>query len=137
MGYKCGTYMTLFQLGGHIRYTAAYSGVQYGKTKAKEFDLLSAFGFIAELSFCCIVQSKSGQMKRKKFSEAQVIAILKAAEAGRKPDDLAREYGMSVGTFYAWNAKFGAISINDAQRLQALEEQNRQLKRLVGRPGAR
>ncbi|RYF02919.1 MAG: IS3 family transposase, partial [Oxalobacteraceae bacterium] len=46
-------------------------------------------------------------MKRKKFAEAQTISISKAAEAGAKPDDLAREHGMSVGTFYVWKAKFG------------------------------
>ena len=70
-------------------------------------------------------------MKRKRFSEAQIISILRAADAGTRPDELAREHGMSVGTFYVWKAKFGGMSVNDAQRLRALEEQNRQLKRLV------
>ena len=70
-------------------------------------------------------------MKRKRFTEEQIINILRQADAGKKPDDLAREHGMSVGTYYAWKAKFGGMSINEAQRLRALEEQVRQLKSLV------
>ena len=70
-------------------------------------------------------------MKRKRFTEEQIIGILHQADAGKKPDELAREHGMSVGTFYAWKAKFGGMSINEAQRLRALEEQVRQLKTLV------
>ena len=53
-------------------------------------------------------------MKRKRFTEEQIIGILRQADAGRKPDELAREHGMSVGTFYAWKAKFGGM---DGSRL--------------------
>ena len=70
-------------------------------------------------------------MKRKRFTEEQIIGILRQADAGRKPDDLAREHGMSVGTFYAWKAKFGGMSVNEAQRLRTLEDENRRLKTLV------
>lgn len=70
-------------------------------------------------------------MKRKRFTEEQIIGILRQADAGRKPDELARENGMSVGTFYAWKAKFGGMSVNEAQRLRGLEDENRRLKALV------
>lgn len=70
-------------------------------------------------------------MKRKRFTEEQIIAILRQADSGRKPDELAREHGMSVGTYYAWKAKFGGMSVNEAQRLRALEDENRRLKTLV------
>lgn len=70
-------------------------------------------------------------MKRKKFSERQIIGILRQADDGKKPDELAREHGMSVGTFYAWKAKFGGMSVNEAQRLRGLEDENRRLKALV------
>jgi putative transposase len=70
-------------------------------------------------------------MKRKRFTEEQIIGILRQADAGRKADELAREHGMSVGTFYAWKAKFGGMDVSEAQRLRALEEENRRLKTLV------
>ena len=70
-------------------------------------------------------------MKRKRFTEEQIISILQAADAGKKPEELAREHGMAIGTFYAWKAKFGGMSVNDAQRLRKMEEQIRQLKSLV------
>lgn len=70
-------------------------------------------------------------MKRKRFTEEQIIAILRQADSGQKPDELAREHGMSVGTYYAWKAKFGGMSVNEAQRLRALEDENRRLKTLV------
>ena len=70
-------------------------------------------------------------MKRKRFTEEQIIGILRQADAGRKADELAREHGMSVGTFYAWKAKYGGMDVSEAQRLRALEEENRRLKTLV------
>lgn len=70
-------------------------------------------------------------MKRKRCTEEQTTDILRQVDAGRKPDELAREHGMSVGTFYAWKAKFGGMSVSEAQRLRALEEENRRLKTLV------
>ncbi|WP_443026492.1 IS3 family transposase [Sphingomonas sp. HMP6] len=70
-------------------------------------------------------------MKRKQFSEEQIIGILKEAEAGAVVTDLCRRYGMSSATYYAWKAKFGGLEVSDAKRLRALEEENARLKRLL------
>ncbi len=61
-------------------------------------------------------------MKRKQFSEEQIIGILKEAEAGAVVTDLCRRHGMSSATYYAWKAKFGGLEVSDAKRLRALEE---------------
>lgn len=71
-------------------------------------------------------------MKRKKYTEEQIIGILKEAEAGVPVKDLCRKHGMSQGSFYAWRSKFGGMEVSDAKRLKALEEENRRLKQLVG-----
>jgi len=70
-------------------------------------------------------------MKRKRFSEEQIISILKEAEAGLSIADLTRRHGIAEGTFYRWKAKYGGMEIGEAKRLKHLEEENRQLKRLV------
>ncbi|WP_373458637.1 IS3 family transposase [Sphingomonas faeni] len=70
-------------------------------------------------------------MKRKQFSEEQIIGILKEAEAGAVVTDLCRRHGMSSATYYAWKAKFGGLEVSDAKRLRALEEENGRLKRLL------
>src|SRR5579863_8008949 len=70
-------------------------------------------------------------MKRARFSEAQIIGILRENEAGAKAGELARKHGVSEGTIYAWKAKFGGMSASDAQRLRSLEEENGKLKRLL------
>ncbi|WP_425454974.1 IS3 family transposase [Hephaestia caeni] len=70
-------------------------------------------------------------MKRKQFSEEQIIGILKEAEAGAVVTELCRRHGMSSATFYAWKAKFGGMEVSDAKRLRALEEENARLKRLL------
>ncbi|WP_438810937.1 IS3 family transposase [Sphingomonas glacialis] len=70
-------------------------------------------------------------MKRKRFSEEQVIGILKEAEAGAVVTDLCRRHGMSSATYYAWKAKFGGLEVSDAKRLRALEDENARLKRLL------
>jgi putative transposase len=69
-------------------------------------------------------------MKRSKFSEEQVIAILREQEAGAKTADVCRKHGISSATFYAWKAKFGGMDVSDVKRLRALEEENAKLKRL-------
>jgi len=74
---------------------------------------------------------RDGQMKRKQFSEEQIIGILKEAEAGAVVTDLCRRHGMSSATYYAWKAKFGGLEVSDAKRLRALEEENARLKRLL------
>lgn len=70
-------------------------------------------------------------MKRKRYSEEQIIRILKEAEAGVKVADLCRKYGISEQTYYRWKSKFGGMDVSDAKRLKQLEEENRRLKRAV------
>ncbi len=69
-------------------------------------------------------------MKRSKFTEEQVIGILREQEAGAKTADVCRRHGISSATFYAWKAKYGGMEPSDAKRLKALEDENAKLKRL-------
>jgi putative transposase len=68
---------------------------------------------------------------KKRFSEEQMIGILKEAEAGLKPVELRRKHGISEATYYNWKAKFGGVPVSDAQRLKELEQENSKLKRLL------
>jgi putative transposase len=70
-------------------------------------------------------------MKRKRFTEAQIIGILKEAEAGAKSADLCRRHAISEQTFYRWKAKYAGLEVNEAKRLRTLEHENGRLKRLV------
>ena len=70
-------------------------------------------------------------MKRKRFTEEQIIGILREQEAGAKTGDLARKHGVSEATLYNWKAKFGGMDVSDARRLKALEDENGKLKRLL------
>ena len=70
-------------------------------------------------------------MPRRRFTEEQIIGVLKAAETGVKVSDLCRQHGISDGTFYAWRAKYGGLTVSEARRLKALEDENRRLKQLV------
>ena len=70
-------------------------------------------------------------MKRSKFSEEQIIGILREQEAGSPTADVCRRHGISNATFYAWKAKFGGMEVSEAKRLKALEEENAKLKRLL------
>jgi putative transposase len=70
-------------------------------------------------------------MKRKRFTEEQIIGILREQEAGAKTGDLARKHGVSEATLYNWKARFGGMDVSDAKRLKALEDENGKLKRLL------
>ena len=70
-------------------------------------------------------------MKRKRFTEDQIIAVLREHEAGAKAADLARKHGVSEATLYNWKAKYGGMDVSDAKRLKALEDENAKLKRLL------
>ena len=68
---------------------------------------------------------------KKRFTEEQIIRVLKEAEAGVKTSDICRTHGISEATFYNWKAKFGGMDISDAKRLKQLESENAKLKRLL------
>lgn len=70
-------------------------------------------------------------MKRSRFNEEQIIAILKEQEAGLGTVDLCRKHGISSATFYKWKARYGGLEVSDAHRLKALEDENARLKRLL------
>ena len=69
-------------------------------------------------------------MKRKRFTEEQIITILKEHEAGSTVVDLARHHGIAENTIYRWKSKYGGMEVSDAKRLRALEAENNKLKRL-------
>jgi len=69
-------------------------------------------------------------MRKSKFSEHQIIAILKAVEAGRTVRDVCREHELSDATYYKWKAKYGGMEAADIRRLRELEEENRRLKHM-------
>lgn len=71
-------------------------------------------------------------MKRKRYSEEQIISILKQHEAGRSMVDLAREHGVVENTLYRWKSKYGGMEVSEAKRLRELEAENAKLKRLLG-----
>ena len=71
-------------------------------------------------------------MVRKKYTEKQIIAVLREGEAGAKVVDLCRKYGMSDATYYNWKAKYAGLTVSELKRLKALEEENRRLKQIVG-----
>jgi len=70
-------------------------------------------------------------MRRSRFSEEQIIGILKESEAGAKTSELCRRHGVSEQTFYRWKTRYGGLTVNEARRLRALEAENRRLKELL------
>jgi putative transposase len=70
-------------------------------------------------------------MKRKRFTEEQIIGILKEAEAGARNQDICRKHGISEHTFYRWRSKYGGMQVSEAKKLKELETENRKLKQLL------
>lgn len=70
-------------------------------------------------------------MRHSRFTEAQIIAILKRVEAGQKVADVCRTEGISEATYHRWKTKYGGLDVNEARRLKHLEDENRRLKHLV------
>jgi putative transposase len=70
-------------------------------------------------------------VRRSRFSEEQIIGILKEADAGAETAELCRRHGVSPATFYKWKARFGGLEVSDARRLRQLEDENRKLKQLL------
>jgi len=68
---------------------------------------------------------------KKRFTEEQIIAVLRESEAGAKTGELCRRHGISPASFYKWKAKYGGMEVSDARRLRALEDENRRLKHLL------
>ena len=70
-------------------------------------------------------------MKRSRFTEEQIIAVLREQEAGLSTAEVCRKHGISTATFYGWKAKFGGMEVSEAKRLKALEDENAKLKKLL------
>jgi len=70
-------------------------------------------------------------MKRSRFTEEQIIGILKEQETGARTADICRRHGVSGATFYKWKAKYGGLELSEAKRLKALEDENARLKKLL------
>ena len=70
-------------------------------------------------------------MKRSRFSDEQIIAIVKEQEAGMATAEVCRRHGVSSATFYKWKAKYGGLEVSEAKRLRSLEDENTKLKRLL------
>ena len=68
---------------------------------------------------------------KKRFTEEQIIGILKGYDGGKKATDIVREQGISEQTFYRWKSKYGGMEVNEAKRLKCLEEENRRLKEII------
>jgi len=70
-------------------------------------------------------------MKQSRFTEEQIIGVLKEGEAGVQADEICRQHGICTQTYYRWKAKYGGLEVNEARRLRSLEEENRRLKQMV------
>ena len=73
-------------------------------------------------------------MKKSRYSESQIVKILKEVEGGRLVKEVCREYGISDATYYNWKSKYGGMEASDVKRLKELEEENRRLKQVYAEP---
>jgi len=71
-------------------------------------------------------------MVRKRYTEEQIISVLREGEAGAKVSDLCRKYGVSDATYYNWKARYAGLTVSELKRLKTLEDENRRLKQIVG-----
>ncbi len=78
-----------------------------------------------------LLTKQEDEVRKSRFSEEQIIGLLKEAEAGRKVSDLCQEHGISEATLYRWKSKYSGMEVGDAKKLRALEDENRRLKHLV------
>ena len=78
-----------------------------------------------------LAQREDQSMRRSRFTEEQIIGILKEHEAGVAVSDLCRKHGVSDASIYKWKAKFGGMDVSEAKRLRALEDENAKLKRML------
>jgi putative transposase len=78
-----------------------------------------------------LLAKKENGVRKSRFSEEQIIGLLKEAEAARKVADLRREHGISEATLYRWKSKYSGMEVGDAKKLRALEDENQRLKHLV------